>query len=275
MHETACRCLLAMPLSARQHRASCCQREGHRRSSRARSPASSGRPMPRLHERADALAEAVKTLCADALAGQSLDRRATAFRAAADAWSYVEIIRFGPVTEAEPAGAHAVLAGPQGHRPEAGAGGTRRQGRRPPPIRRSCRQERRHARARRAGVRAVRHRRGGACRDRRSLSLRYGAAVAANIDDDRRAMSTRPGQKPDGFAAAMGAIRAADNPLYQTGTRGGDRTARGLRQRAGAGARRAPRRLPRRASRRTTSRSRRSTGARTARRARWPPTSPA
>ncbi len=73
---------------------------------------------------------------------------------------------------AEPAGARAVLAGSQGHRPEAGAGSACRKG----PERHRCRaarrQERRHAGARRAGIRAVRHRRRRVVRPRRRLSLR-------------------------------------------------------------------------------------------------------
>ena len=51
-----------------------------------------------LHERADALAEAVKKLCATP-SRDNLQSAQDSFRAATDAWSYAEIIRFGPITE--------------------------------------------------------------------------------------------------------------------------------------------------------------------------------
>ena len=51
-----------------------------------------------LHERAGALSEAVKALCAQP-SEANLQSARDRFEAETDAWSYVEIIRFGPITE--------------------------------------------------------------------------------------------------------------------------------------------------------------------------------
>jgi predicted lipoprotein len=51
-----------------------------------------------LHERADALAGAVQTLCAQP-SQANLGSARESFQAETDAWSYAEIIRFGPITE--------------------------------------------------------------------------------------------------------------------------------------------------------------------------------
>ena len=55
--------------------------------------------MPALHERADALAEAHARRFAPRRRRPISTRRAKAFRPTTDAWSYAEIIRFGPITE--------------------------------------------------------------------------------------------------------------------------------------------------------------------------------
>ena len=101
-----------------------------------------------------------------------------------------------PGDRTEPAGAHPVLAGPQEHRPEAGAGSAGRQG----PDRRRCgaarRKERRHAGARRAGVRALRHRLGGARGTGDAYRCAYGAAISGNLDDIAADARRRPGPRP-------------------------------------------------------------------------------
>ena len=73
----------------------------------------------------------------------ALDQAKQAFAATVAAWSKVEILRFGPVTEDHRYERLFYLAGPQGHRPEADAGRTRRERRERGTARRACRQERR------------------------------------------------------------------------------------------------------------------------------------
>jgi predicted lipoprotein len=51
-----------------------------------------------LHERADALTDAVKALCAEP-SPANLQSARESFQAGTDAWSYAEIIRIGPITE--------------------------------------------------------------------------------------------------------------------------------------------------------------------------------
>ena len=145
----------------------------------------------------------------------------------------------------EPAGAHPVLAGSQEHRPQAGAGGACRQGRDGHRSGDAAGQERRHAGARRARIRAVRHRLGGACRAGRSLSLRLWRGDRRQCRGRWPAMSTPPGRIRRALHG-NGRIRAPSNPLYRTDARGDDRAVQRLRPRPGDGARRAPQRLPRR-----------------------------
>ena len=74
---------------------------------------------------ADALQGKMDALCRQP-SEPALDQAKQAFAATVAAWSKVEILRFGPVTEDHRYRAPVLLAGPQGHRPEADAGGTRR-----------------------------------------------------------------------------------------------------------------------------------------------------
>ena len=97
MHEAACRSS-RMPLSvgsSRRRR----QREGHRRSSRARSTASSGRLCRAARARRRAGRRRCRR-CAPRPRRDDLEAaRAELSGHASDAWSYAEIIRFGPITE--------------------------------------------------------------------------------------------------------------------------------------------------------------------------------
>ena len=102
---------------------------------------------------------------------------------------------------AQPAGAHAVLAGPQGHRPEAGAGGARRQG--------SDRRRRRRSWRARASPCKGSARWNSCCYGDGAEALAgkddpyrcaYGAAIAGQYRSHRR-RGRRGLDKPDGFAA--------------------------------------------------------------------------
>ena len=146
-----------------------------------------------LHERADALTDAVKTLCAEP-SQANLQSARDSFRGRDRRLVLCGDHPLRADHRTEPAGAHAVLAGPQGHRPQAGAGDARRQGRDRRRSGAAAGQERRHARAWRTGVRAVRHRRRRACRGGRSLSLPLWRGGCRQCRDDCRRRRRRLGE---------------------------------------------------------------------------------
>ncbi len=78
------------------------------------------------------------------------------------------------------------------------------------------RQERRHAGARRAGIRAFRNRFGSAGNAAIAYRCSYGAAISGNLDTIAADLEAA-WAAPDGFAKIW-ASPSADNPLYRDGT---------------------------------------------------------
>ncbi len=190
-----------------------------------------------------------------------------------DAWSRIEIIRFGPVTEEnrlermlfwpdrKGTGLKQVQAALAAKDPTAADASAAR------------RKERRHAGARRAGIRAVRHRLGSAGDAATPIAAPMARRSLA-ISTPSRPSSTRPGQRRTAFAKTW-ANPSADNPLYRDGTEAVTELMDVFVTGIGTGARRQARRLSRQGRRRTTSRSRRCSGAPARPSMRWPAISPA
>ena len=203
----------------------------------------------------------MQALCATRRRSRRSRRRGNRFGETVDAWSRDRDHPLRPGDRGQPARAHAVLAGPQGHRPEAGAGGARGEGRdaRPTPAAWPARASPCRGSARwNSCCSAPAPKRWPA----RTSAYRcaYGAAIAGNLDSHRRRARRRPGPTPDGFAAHW-ANPGADNPLYRDGTEAVTELIGRLRHRPRTGPRRAARRLPRRDARRRQAESRRCSGA--------------
>ena len=149
---------------------------------------------------------------------QTLDAARPAFGDTVDGLVGDRVHPLRPDHRGQPAGAHAVLAGPQEHRPEAGAGGARRQGperdRSPTACRARASPCRGSARWNSCSTAPARKRLPSADGAYRCA---YGAAIAGNHRDHRRRTSATAWDEPDGFAA-LWANPGPDNPLYRDGT---------------------------------------------------------
>ena len=139
--------------------------------------------MPRSPQTTSSLDAKVAALCKQPSAAALKDAK-DAFAGAVDAWSKVEIFRFGPIVAGPSLRAAVLLARPQEPRPAPDRGRPRQDGRERDRARDARRQERGAAGPAGARISALWRRRGRPRQGRRRAAFRcrFASSIAANID---------------------------------------------------------------------------------------------